>query len=267
MERCCERHLIETFDISRSIGVIRGTVHRHFEKEKNIIVIVTGLGIQGTRSQSLKYIEASLCKIGLCFVCFDFCGQGFSTGNIEDLTPSTALEQLCLVNGYITERKWATNSHIFLLGSSFGGYVSVLYTAQYSGVHAIILKSPVSDYVEVRKKKIGENGVILWQNQGYYDFGNGVINPYRFYEECKTDLYSVARDIKIPCLIVHGDADRVVPVSQSLRLKTEIGENCQIHLIHGADHNYAEQEHKIRLAESITSWLEFELGKNTYESE
>lgn len=71
---------------------------------------------------------------------------------------------------------------------------------------ALALKAPVSDYPEVlqthERSKAREK---------------------IFAETIKIDLYEATKNIKCPTLIVHGDADDVVPLEQSQRLLQSLG--------------------------------------------
>ena len=64
---------------------------------------------------------------------------------------------------------------------------------------------------------------------------------YSFVEDYrKYDTYKLAREIKIPTLIIHGDADESVPMSQSQKL-AKIIPNAKLVLVEGADHRYTEE--------------------------
>ena len=56
-----------------------------------------------------------------------------------------------------------------------------------------------------------------------------------------------------PLLIVHGTADEVVPMSQSMELKQQAGEAANLVLIEGADHGFS--RHRKQLVETVVAWL------------
>ncbi len=52
------------------------------------------------------------------------------------------------------------------------------------------------------------------------------------------DIYKLAKNIKTPTLIIHGDQDDVVPIEQSQKLLKSIGsKDRKLKIIRGADHD------------------------------
>ncbi|HEY0656361.1 MAG TPA: alpha/beta hydrolase [Chryseosolibacter sp.] len=70
-----------------------------------------------------------------------------------------------------------------------------------------------------------------------------------------------------PTLIIHGDLDRVVPVSQSTRLQRKLdslGVINDIHIVQGADHNFikASAAQKAELQKRIVSFISSHYNRN-----
>ena len=63
---------------------------------------------------------------------------------------------------------------------------------------------------------------------------------YEFFEDSlKNNGYSAAEKIKIPTLILHGDKDTVVPLTQSIKT-SKIIKGCKLEIIKGGDHLFRE---------------------------
>ena len=78
---------------------------------------------------------------------------------------------------------------------------------------------------------------------------------YIFYEDSLVrDGYAVAPKIKAPTLIVHGDQDRDVPITQSQKLANLIP-NCQLKIIKGSDHSYTQSVHAKKMLQAISQFI------------
>ena len=160
---------------------------------------------------STRSLAQKLVKGRLSVFRFDFTGCGQSEGGINDLTPLQGLDDLKCAAKNLEKTKVA------LYGSSFGGYIALLYALK-NPVLALALKAPVSDYLWVAKNTEPSLRRKSWARE--------VMN---------IDIYKEARKIKMPIIIVHGDNDRIVPIDQSRRLlrSIEIGD---LIIIKGAVH-------------------------------
>jgi acetyl esterase/lipase len=67
---------------------------------------------------------------------------------------------------------------------------------------------------------------------------------------------NLVRENKTPVLIIHGKKDQLVPVEQSMKLKSKLdslGEASEIHLIDGVDHNFINASHSQK--DSLQVWI------------
>jgi pimeloyl-ACP methyl ester carboxylesterase len=60
------------------------------------------------------------------------------------------------------------------------------------------------------------------------------------------------KEIRIPVLIIHGTADRVVPIENSRELAEQV-ENSRLVEVEGADHSYKGKEQET--AKIIAQWI------------
>ena len=159
-----------------------------------------------TRALTQKLVERELSVFR-----FDFTGHGESQGDINEITPLAGLDDLKSAIKTLNERKIAP------YGSSFGGYVALLYVSNHP-VLALVLKAPVSNWSKVQISS---------------DRGS------KFREEVKDiNIYQQAKNIEAPTLIIHGDKDDVVPIEQSQKLIKALGSKIKtLEIIRGANHD------------------------------
>ena len=188
------------------------TLSAVFEGEdKNAPVVAMCHGFHSSKDNPITSRALAQKLSGLSVLRFDFTGHGESQGNIEEFTPLAGLDDLKCAAKSLGERE------IALYGSSFGGYVALLYATDHP-ILALALKSSVSDWSQVQISN---------------DRGK------RFRQETENiNIYQKAKNIKAPTLIIHGDQDDVVPLAQSQRLYKYLGSAIKkLEIIKGANHD------------------------------
>lgn len=181
-------------------------------EDKNAPVVVMCHGFHSSKDNPItsRALAQKLVERGFSVLRFDFSGHGRSEGNIDEITPVAGLDDLKCAIESLGERK------IALYGSSFGGYVALLYASD-QPVLALALKAPVLDWSQVQISK---------------DRGK------RFRQETKNiNIYQKAKNIKAPTLIIHGDRDDVVPLAQSQKLFDVLKCDKRLEIVKGTDHD------------------------------
>ncbi len=180
-----------TFENSR--GLKLSAIYEGNNKNAPVVIICHGYGSNKTRI-STRSMAKKLVNTGLSVYRFDFTGCGQSQGKLWDLTPLAGLDDLKGVVENLGREDFA------LVGSSFGGYVSLLYASK-NPVSALVLRAAVSRYDTIHEEpKYKENMKAILK------------------EVSDIDIYKDAKKIKCPTLLIHGDADEVVPIRQSKEL-------------------------------------------------
>tara|TARA_Y100000310_G_scaffold345354_2_gene464087 strand:- start:3533 stop:4291 length:759 start_codon:yes stop_codon:yes gene_type:complete len=172
----------------------------------------------------------------------DFFGHGESEGEFENITITEAVDDILKTIEYLKQQGFLK---IGLVGSSFGGIASIMAASKTKELFVLALKAPVSNYLERDLHKKSKEELEQWKENGYTMYqgrsGERRLN-YSFFEDFKgNDGYEVAKQIKIPTIIVHGDKDESVPVEQSKKI-VEIFEKGKLEIIKNADHGFSKPE-------------------------
>ncbi len=188
---------------------------------------------------------------------FDFFGQGESEGPFDQITVSLAVEQAHRAVDLMKERGYR---HIGLMGSSFGGLVSILTASQRSDLACLALKCPVVDFAEELRLEFGVDGMAQWKATDTIPniIGGSQQIPlrYAFYEDALRQIaYDPARSITAPTVIVQGDCDEHVPLHQSRQLFEGLRAKKHLELLPGADHQFTKGEDFTRMTQVIADWL------------
>lgn len=187
---------------------------------------------------------------------FDFFGHGESEGKFEEITISEAVDDVLSAILHVRESGY---KKIGLMGSSFGGFASMVAAGRSENLYVLALKSPVSDYLELLTTPHRGIDVAAWRQNGFTAFegaeGEKRRLNFSFYEDAgKYDGYFYARKIRVPVLIVHGDQDETVPLEQSKKAAAIIPD-CRLEIIKGAGHTYSNPAHFERMLDLIANFL------------
>ena len=95
---------------------------------------------------------------------FDFYGHGESEGKFEDITLSEAINDVHKAIHFLIN---AGYERIGLVGSSFGGFASLIAASELPELILLALKSPVSDYLGLLIARDREIEIPLWKQKGF----------------------------------------------------------------------------------------------------
>jgi hypothetical protein len=199
---------------------------------------------------------------GIATFRFDFCGMGESAGPFEDITVAAAVGQALAALECVANRGFR---RIGLVGSSFGGLVSILAASRWPGtagsrLACLALKCPVVDFAEELRLEFGDDEMAKWKTTDTIPNilgGSGRIPlRYAFYEDCLRHIvYDPAASITAPTLIVQGDQDEHVPPHQSRRLYAALRIEKCLEIVPGADHQFTKAEDFRTMTQLISEWL------------
>jgi pimeloyl-ACP methyl ester carboxylesterase len=191
----------------------------------------------------------------IVFVKFNFSFNGTTTNdpiNFGDLTAfgnnnfCKELDDLSLVLDWIENcqelKGEIDTSKISLFGHSRGGSIVMLKTAEDRRVEKVISWASPSNFLErlPEKEKLAK-----WKELGVAYIYNGRTKQnmpmyFQFYENCikfakRLNIQNAVSKMSIPHLLVHGNDDPTVLLSEALNIKSW-NPNIDLHVIDGADH-------------------------------
>ncbi len=225
--------------------------------DKNCSLIVLCHGFSTSKDgRTYTGLEKRLNQANVGTFRFDFFGHGESEGKFEDITISEAVDDVLSAIRYVKESGY---KKIGLMGSSFGGFASIVAAGQTDDLFVLALKSPVSDYLGLLIARNRKLDIDAWKQNSFIAFegpeGEERRLSFSFYENSERyDGYFYARKVQIPTLIVHGDHDGTVPLEQSKKAATLI-QDCRLEVIEGADHIYSNPMHFDRMLDLIANFL------------
>ncbi|MFH0713585.1 MAG: alpha/beta fold hydrolase [Candidatus Micrarchaeota archaeon] len=252
MEKTIEKQKL--FFNSRGLKLC-GILEAPNPKNKTLLVMIHGYA-SGKEGETYVKTADITAAHGRNSFRFDLAGNFESEGKFEEQTITTMIADTLAAIAFLKTKGF---TKFELLGSSAGGLVALIVASQMK-IEKIALIAPVSNYVEQRTKKYGEAKIKEWKEKGYnyYDAGKRgkfKVN-YSAFEDMHNylDTYTRVEKIKCPVLILHGDKDEDVSLSDSEELVKHLQKGKLI-VLKGADHKLFVNGNRNEAIRIISEWL------------
>lgn len=250
--------LFETRELSVALGSQRiyGLLYLPRERQEPLPAVIFSHGFGGSHDVGAPYARA-LAGMGYAVYCFDFRGGSpgsMSDGSVLDMSIMTEADDLTAVLSEIRSLPEIDEDEVFLMGTSQGGVVSAIVAARrQEEVRGLILLYPAFVLVDTAQQlyktadDIPEISFHLWMT-----VGRAYFEPLLNYD-VYADVAAYTEDV----LILHGDADEIVPLAYSERA-LDVYPSAQLMVIEGAGHGFYGENEALAL-QAIAGYLDARL--------
>ena len=211
--------------------------------------VIFSHGFGGNHSVGAQYAQA-LAERGYVVYCFDFCGgspNSQSDGSTLEMSIFTEQADLEAVIAMIQALDIVDSDNLFLMGSSQGGAVSAITAAaQPEAIRGMVLLYPAFVLVDRANQmfqsaqEIPDTLFFLWM-----DVGRAYFEPLLGY-----DIYRAIAPYERDVLLIHGDADSIVPLDYSKRA-LEAYPSAELKVIPGGGHGFYGQDAQQAIAYTL----------------
>jgi len=216
-------------------------------------IVVLGHGLTGNKDRPLLLALAEgLSLRGWPCLRISFSGNGDSEGRFEDSNISKEVEDLRVVLETVPQEK-----RIAYVGHSMGAAVGVLTAATGLSIQSLITLAGMthtSDFVAREFGDVEPGKGYMWGeedcplSQNFVDDLNGI-----------GDTLETASKVMQPWLLIHGSADDVVPIKDSLDAFTAANCRKEFLEIPDAGHVFGEESYP-QIIDAIDVWLKSSFG-------
>lgn len=233
----------------------------HPETDKCPMVILMH-GIFASKDYNpMPAIAKGLARAGVASIRFDFGGHGNSEGKKQYMTIEKEIAEAMAIYEYVKTLPYV--SSIGFLGHSQGGVIASMTAGRLAATgeapKALALLAPGAVIKEACQGGKFFDARFNPQNPPEYVRCWGIFKLGREYllSTQELDIYGTASVYKGKALILHGTADRTVPMWCSERYKTVYGDNAVFKIVAGENHTIT--RHRNEVVAEVVAFFKNEL--------
>ena len=213
----------------------------HLPKTTQPPVIIGSHGLFSTGNSPKQLALAQKCiNLGIAYFRFDHSGCGESGGEFREITSLEGRVSDLLNAVHAVKEYPITGDNIGVFGSSMGG-AAALSLAQKIEIKAIVtVAAPLRSAPILTAAE--SSGDLRGLPISFYK------NQLRF--DISENLSGISR-----ILIFHGDADKVVPVSNAHELYSKVSSPKKLIIQENGDHPMSDIRHQIKFMRSSADWF------------
>jgi dipeptidyl aminopeptidase/acylaminoacyl peptidase len=175
------------------------------------------------------------CQTGFATLIFNFRGTGRSGGNLDILGWSRDLQTII---DFLYNLDEVDEPRLCLLGFSGGAAVSIYTAAQDPRVSAVVTCACPADFHSLSQKETPLDTIQRFRQIGAIrdkDFPPSIEDWQKGFETI-TPINWIDKISPRPLLLVHGDADELIPLDHARKLYKKAKEPRELKIIQGAKH-------------------------------
>jgi hypothetical protein len=200
----------------------------------------------GATYRDIEHYGDDFAQAGIVCVFFDFCGGGpdsKSDGTMLEMSLDTEVDDLRCVMDTVKDLPNVDSDSLYLMGESMGGTVSAIAGYRfYNEVKGLILWYPAFNIPDDAERRLKKGIRDIMGMRISEDFDRSAV---------ALDIVSIQEGFDKPVLIIHGDADKIVPVEYS-KQAVDAYTHAIMHVIPEAEHGFNGNERIIAKTASIS---------------
>ena len=203
-------------------------------------------------SEKLICLGRRLAQSGILTLRFDFAYVGESNGKFEDITCSGEVDDLAAAYAYVQGHQPGGTA---ILGSSMGGTVALLFAAQEPSVTGLVTVAAPIHPEKFPRRLLNVAQLQQWRTRGFTYYNGRRLNVSLLDDLDCLDVSVAARRVKCPVLILHGDADEVVPVEEAYELSRCLAGTKRLSILKDTDHRLSNPAVLRQAIDEALAWL------------
>lgn len=211
-------------------------------------LVIIGHGVTANKDREWAVVLAdALCAAGFASLRFSFAGNGDSEGDFRASCPTKETSDARAALDFVSEQY---DGPVYFAGHSMGAAVGVLLAATETRLEGLISLAGMVHTHDFAQRKFGDqtpDQSLMWDkpecplSQAFMDDMRAV-----------DSVLSLAPQIQIPWLLIHGSEDTVVPLTESEQIAAQ-APDAQLQVLTSADHVFSDSAED--MARTVCDWL------------
>ena len=233
--------------------------HPHADAPGSAVILCHGMD-SNKNSEKLVYLCRALARRGVLALRFDFRYVGESNGEFADITYSGEVDDLEAAYAFVQHRRPVRTA---ILGSSMGGTVALLFAAREPRVAALVTVAAPIHPEAFPRRILTDQQLQQWRERGFTIYRGQRLNATLLEDLERLDVLASARKVTCPTLVIHGEADEVVPVEEARELHACLTGPKKLCILKGTDHRISDPHLRQRALDGAVDWLTERMGGQT----
>jgi len=222
-------------------------INKNGKLTKKYTILILHALTGNKENKTINFLAKNIPTYGYPTILFDFSGHGKSEGKLEEATVSKQLEDIKII---LDKIKKVNTKKIIIIGNSFSVITALAFSINNPVVKGLILLSGRAKYLDYIKNLEIINGKYKIIEDKFID--KSFIEDYKKYNPLENIM-----SLNIPVLIIHGDKDETVPVSNAhLFYEKSLSKKKFLKIIKGANHKYSDIKFKEKVLNEIKEYLD-----------
>lgn len=177
-------------------------------------------------------LAMELRRNGYNILMFDFRAAGESGGNVTTIGQYEKDDLIGAVD--FMKNMGRPGTHIGVIGFSMGAATSIIAAEADPRIEAVVADAPFADLQEYLSDNLP-----YWSGLPAFPFTPAIINMMPLVlglDPAQVSPVSAIKNVKAPVLLIHGNADTAIPLTNSQKIHRAAPKNTTLWIVPGADH-------------------------------
>ena len=209
----------------------------------------------------LRQLGQALTREGFAALRFDFSGNGQSEGRFQEMSYSKHRSELLSAARFMDRQGISIRG---LAGHSMGAALVLLAAADFPRLKGVCtLAGRLGGLAPTQFLDLNQQQQLATQGRvSFRSRGRQLELSQAFFDDARQqDLPGAITALSCPLLVVHGDRDTIIPLSEAEQAQAFNPQQVTLEIVSGADHMFSRETDRSAIVARVAAWFKDHLGE------